>query len=216
MRMHAFTLGLLLFMANISPAMAGWDPDSFGVPPNSAWPQVKSHLIIDSFGQPWPDSLSLGDSGFFLIGIGGFGVNDTLNIEASGKCIFIYHWSESPTSSVVWKRYEFMVPHKIVDEIGNMLQTKGCSGIQRIYSNEDVNDGCEAELSWSNGKVQKTVFMSNLFPDQFRAIVAWLRETILIPRQSHFGEGKTLDMKEVGSCNWKFLDGSPRAYSQSD
>ena len=85
---RAYGLMLLLLMPCL--AKADWHSESFTLQPNSTWPQTKANSETQPFRQPWPQSLNIGESGFFLVAIGGGGgLCDTLEVDASGECFFI-------------------------------------------------------------------------------------------------------------------------------
>lgn len=209
-----YLCGFSLVLTSVVPCSAGafWDTEGFKVPSNTVFPQAKAQIKTAPFREAWSSSLALRGQGYLLLGIGGMGLCQTLEINASGKCTFVYMWEDGTQQAAVWKKYSFSISQQMLDELARALQEKGCGHLLKSYSNENIQDGCIAVLSWSDGKVKKSVWMNNYFPDEFRAIMAWTEQKIIEPQRPNLSHGNTVSYKAATEYDAKAFGSSIRDY----
>jgi len=169
---------------SVQPVAAdGIATDWAKLPANNAFPDAKK--AIESFSNPWPDHIVLGEKGFIIVATSSFGQAEAFELSANGEAIFIFRvFSQDPKDPKppVWKQVTFKVSKVKFDEFIFSIEKANVRSLSKKYVAE-VNDGCQAFLSVSDGKNVRSVWMDNFFPNEFRKII---QDTAELINSEHF------------------------------
>jgi hypothetical protein len=172
----------LLAQSQSSPT-EGIATDWANLPANNVFGDTKK--TIEPFVDPWPDHIVLGEKGFIIVATGSHGQSEAFELSATGEATFVFLVSPQdprvPTPPV-WKQVTFKVSKATLGGLISSIEKAKVRDLRKKYISE-VDDGCQAYFSISDGKNVRSVWMDNFFPDEFRKII---QDTAGLINSEHF------------------------------